>query len=158
MKKLPARFFVDEIFKDITQKKRKFLLVYSLILIAVIKGEVVPSKIPSLGIDLSLTNQNSLLLFLGVIVLYFIIGFAIYSLSDYFSWKINFISSVAEYFRETGELSHEEAMGGIIAPGYNTEKLVYRNKFALIAKAIFDFALPILFGFYSLFVLYNKIF
>jgi len=150
---LPARILVDEVLQEVTKKKRKSLLGFCIILVATIKGGIVPSKIPALGIELTSTNQNSLLVLIGLIVAYFLIGFIIYSISDYIAWRVRFLSSVAEYFSEKGEISDDLAQGKIIAPGHNDSKIGNYIKPVGNIRLIFDILLPIMIGCYSITVL-----
>ena len=149
----PARILVDEVLQEITKKKRKSLLGFCIILVATIKGGVVPSKIPALGIELTPTNQNSLLILIGWIVAYFLIGFIIYSISDYVAWRVKFLSSVSEYYYEKGEISGETAQGKIVAPGHDDSKIGNFIKPVGNIRLIFDILLPIMVGLYSIIIL-----
>jgi len=150
---LPARIRVEEVLQEVTKKKRKSLLGFCLILVATIKGGVVPTKIPALGIELTLTNQNSILVLIGLIVAYFLFGFILYSISDYVAWRVKFLSSVSEYFYEKDEISGDLAQGKIVAPGHDDSKIEIYIKPVGNIRLIFDILLPIVIGLYSITVL-----
>lgn len=153
MPSIPARILVDEVLQEITKKKRKYLLGFSIVLVATIKGGIVPTSIPALGIQLSPVNQESLLILVGFIVAYYLIGFMVYSISDFVAWRVKFISSVAEYFEEKGEISADLADGKIEAPGHYDSKILNLIKPVGIIKLVFDILLPVIVGTYSIIVL-----
>lgn len=70
-----------------TKKERKYLLAFSLLIIAISWIGIVPTKITALGIEFSLAEQRVLLIILGLISIYFFIGFIIYGIKDYYIWK-----------------------------------------------------------------------
>ena len=81
---------------EVARKERRSLLGISLFGITLKIGGMVPSKIPSLGIEFQLANQQALLLIVASIILYFIVAFIIYAASDYLSWKLEIKSWALE--------------------------------------------------------------
>ena len=81
---------------EVARKERRSLLGISLFGITLKISGMVPSKIPSLGIEFQLANQQALLLIVASIILYFIVAFIIYAASDYLSWKLEIKSWALE--------------------------------------------------------------
>ncbi len=150
--------------KEVTRKERRSLLGISLVGIALSVGGMVPSKIPSLGIDFQLADQRILLLLVAFIIVYFIVAFTIYATTDYLSWKLEInsweieqvISDMEEEFRShcpqpgTCEYYIEKATGK-----YYSKNRIYLRLTAPISivRALFDFALPVVVGLCALFLL-----
>ena len=149
---------------DVTRKERRFLLSMSLIGFTMAKTGMVPSKIPSLGIEFLGDAQGNLLFIVAIIVLYFLVSFIIYAASDYLSWKLEIKSRALEkVVSDYEEVFHS----GGAAPG-SAESYIeidmgklhrkYRNYFKLvnltsIVRALFDFGLPIAVGVYAFLLL-----
>ena len=83
----PADFLVDPLSSE-SRKTRRDLLVASSVSLLVARGDLVPTKISALGIDLSLGAQKGLTWALAVVVLYLTAAFTSYGLSDYFNWRL----------------------------------------------------------------------
>lgn len=71
-----------------TRKARRNLLVTSLIAVIIVFTGLIPTKITALGVEFTEVNQISLLIILGLVVMYFLMAFAIFGISDYRSWKL----------------------------------------------------------------------
>ena len=131
-------------------------------------GGMVPSKIPSLGIEFQLADQRYLLILVASIIFYFIVAFIIYAASDYLSWKLEIKSWALEK-----AISENEEVYRIYCPQPGTPekeierdvgKLHKKNRlyFRLVAptsivRALFDFGLPIAVGACALFLLVRAI-
>ena len=144
---------------DVTRKQRRFLLSMSLIGFTIAKTGMVPSKIPSLGIEFLGDDQENLLFIVAIIVFYFLISFIIYAVSDYLSWKLEIKSRALEkVVSDYEEVSHS----GGAAPGseedcIETDMGKLHRKYRIyfkwviptsIIRALFDFGLPIAAGVY----------
>ena len=153
---------------DVTRKERRFLLGVSLFGIALSIGGMAPSKIPSLGIEFQLADQRALLIIVAFIVFYFIVAFIIYAASDYLSWKLEIkswalekaISENEEVYRNycpqpgTPEEEIERDMGKL----HKKNRIYFRPVAPIsIARALFDFGLPIAVGAYALFLLVRAV-
>lgn len=151
---------------EVARKERRSLLGISLFGITLKNSGMVPSKIPSLGIEFQLADQQTLLLIVAFIILYFIVAFIIYAASDYLSWKLEIKSWVLEKtVSENEEFYHYHNY--CPQPGSCDEEIErdrgklhknYRIYFRLVAptsivRALFDFGLPIAVGAYALFLL-----
>lgn len=78
---------------DDTKKQRKYLLGFSLLIIAITWIGIVPTKLTALGIEFTQVEQRILLMILGLINFYYFTGFIIYGIKDYYIWK-----SLENYF------------------------------------------------------------
>jgi len=149
---------------EVARKERRSLLGISLFGITLKIGGMVPSKIPSLGIEFQLANQQALLLIVASIILYFIVAFIIYAASDYLSWKLEIKSwALEKAVSENEEVYHYYCP----QPGTCEEEIErdmgklhkkYRIYFRLVAptsivRALFDFGLPLAVGASALFLL-----
>src|SRR6266853_1621174 len=79
-----------------TRKERKSLLGIGIVAIAVVKIGLVPTKISALGIEFSATDQKHIYHILAVIVIYYLVAFTFYALSDFISWRIAVAAALHE--------------------------------------------------------------
>ena len=107
---------------------------------------------------------------LGFVTFYFLVAFIIYSLSDFIIWRLTFIRASEKNIRETAKVEYEfEERGGHLSDeeeeiAMNISKLYRTNKsvFMLsgptsIIRSIFEFALPIGVGIYTILLLWKVI-
>lgn len=150
---------------EVTRKERRFLLSMSLLGIAQIKAGIIPSKIPGLGIELQVNDQSALLGLVSFVILYFLVAFIIYAISDYLAWFL----AISMGNIEKGVSSYEKDLLGNSYPQPGTlegelEKYrealhkKYRIYFNIvtptsIVRALFDFVLPIIVGVYALWIM-----
>lgn len=73
---------------DVTRKKRKSLLLASLIAFTISIGGLVPKDIKAFGISLSASERDSILIIIALSIIYLSLGFWIYSLADLRSRKL----------------------------------------------------------------------
>jgi hypothetical protein len=88
----PRKVILNDPLSIVTRKERKLLLISSILGITIVKTGFIPTKISALGIEFAQTDQNSLLLVLGSIILYFLIAFLIYGTSDFLIWRLTYSS------------------------------------------------------------------
>ena len=67
---------------EVTRRERKVLLLASLMAFAISVGGLVPTEIEALGITLSQTQRDAMLVLVSLSILYLLAGFWIYSLAD----------------------------------------------------------------------------
>jgi len=153
---------------NVTRRERRFLLGISLLGIVLINGELVPSKIAGFGIEFQSVTQHALLSIVAIVILYFLVAFIIYAVSDYLAWRL----AVSKQFIEKTVSRYEKDLLGLFPqPGTTDEnieqfKLDLHNKFRFSFKLIiatsffrglFDFGLPIAVGCYALFLIIKAI-
>jgi hypothetical protein len=67
---------------EVTRRERKALLLASLMAFAISVGGLVPNEIKALGITLSQTEREAMLVLVSLLILYLLAGFWVYSLAD----------------------------------------------------------------------------
>jgi hypothetical protein len=167
----PNEISVRDPLSDVTRKERRLLLGVSLIGFALVYGRLIPDKISALGIEINPSNQKSLLLLILLVTLYFFAAFIIYALADFIAWRLVFIASLKEAWTELHEI--EENQTKQIIFGYSwaqkkssveeaIRKHIKRESFVfilrrptMIARAFFEFLLPIVVGLWAIICLWK---
>lgn len=91
----------------------------SLISLALTSADLIPTKIESLGIEVSPANRDALIALLGVTLLYFLVAFAVYA-------SAALLSMMAEVLRLEGPLQliacsySESPLAAISVLGFGT--------------------------------------
>lgn len=143
----------------VTRKQRQLLLLASLLGLTLVKTGIVPSKISGLGIEFQSADQRAILLIVALIVSYFLVAFTIYAASDFLAWKVSISKQVIE---KTIADYEEDLRNDVSEPEIDEYRYEMYEKIEIyiklitptsIFRAFFDFALPIFFGGYSLFLL-----
>ena len=159
---------------EVTRKERRALLGVSLLGLALVKVPLVPTKLSALGVEFADLNQKTFVVLYSLVVVYFLLAFLIYGLTDLVAW------SRIEKIRYSAYKKAEEANTpppkyklpsayGINVTFKNKEvpqhfagdNPVYRGiasfRVAMLAsrlRAIFEFAVPIGFASYVLVEMY----
>lgn len=146
---IPSTFQVP--ITEETRFKGNRTMTFSLIAIAMIRLNFVPTKIEGLGLAFDKTEQAGLLLILLLAVLYFWFGFILYGAQD---WVAHRAELYAEKMKEHAEQADEPATGLRIPPSgvvYYRDKLeknpLYRPLFSL--HILYDLVLPIAGGIWA---------
>src|SRR5688572_11340160 len=82
-----AEIALSDPLKAETRKARLYLLGLSMVGITIVRTGLVPQEIATLGITFGEANQQSLLVILSSVVLYFLVTFAVYGVSDFLYWR-----------------------------------------------------------------------
>jgi len=154
----PREFTLSDPLNLVTRKERKLLLVSSILGITVVKTGFIPTKISALGIDFAKTDQNSLLLVLGSIILYFLIAFVIYGTSDFLMWRLTYsrvlqdamLDKLEKEVRKTPIIEMSGYIAKYIEGGLISRILLFLVQIVPWLRAIFEFLLPILLGLYAI--------
>ncbi len=132
---------LEDALSPATRGKRRLLLVMSTVsLIAIILG-LFPTKIEALGIAIESKNQRDLLVLLGLVNAYAIIGFVLYA------WADLLLQIRVQNNANTGYI-HEFVKG----KAKSVESLNYVLRFS------FDFLVPLGYGGYALYRLWKVLF
>jgi hypothetical protein len=91
-----AQLDVKDPLSETTRKERKSLLGMGIVVIAIVKIGMIPTKIEALGIEFSTTEQRDLFHILLAVVIYYLSAFIIYALADFIAWR----SALSEVFSE----------------------------------------------------------
>ena len=174
--KKSAAILVSDCLSEVTRKERRSLLGISMLGIVITQAELVPTKISALGVEFSQANQAVLLLILAFVVGYYLLAFIIYRLADFSVWRLRF-GEIA--VKDTEELKHSlineskehsepepEADPDEKVHLSNAESSSIKNRFSSISKsgkrwvavaptisvarAAFDFLLPIVLAVYAI--------
>jgi heme/copper-type cytochrome/quinol oxidase subunit 2 len=138
-----AEIFVSDPLSKVTRSERRVLLGVSALGIAIVKTGLVPSKIAALGIEFEQADKRALLIIMGVVILYFLIAFALYATSDYFAWRYRYSESLHAY-RTNDESAAERAMTGTRKPMP-----------IVVLRLLFEFILPVAVGICSIALLWT---
>ena len=144
---------------DVTRRERKAFLGLSVLAIAVIKANLIPSELSAFGVKIDNVRRDWLITLLTAVVFYFLMVFIAYALSDFLGWRIAFWEGVRARAIEREKIDKEAAEGSDEDSSAVAECNKHRR--ALSAKAIptsairafLDFALPVFIGIAALLVL-----
>ena len=94
--KRPVNILLQDPLTEVTRRERRMLLAASLLALTVVHAGIVPEKISAIGVEFSKVDQRYILLLLGLVILYFMVGFFTYALSDFFAWRWTLLQALAE--------------------------------------------------------------
>jgi hypothetical protein len=145
---------------ETTSKERRFLLAAALLGVAIAQAGFLPTKISALGIDFERANQRSVLLLLALVLIYFILTFALYAAADLMAWRMAYNEAMARHLREEPALIPEPDKPGD-RPWQKVQKELVRargrlarfNRRAAVVRASWEFGLPLVVGIYVVVVL-----
>jgi Ca2+/Na+ antiporter len=146
---------------EVTRKERRMLLGLSMLGIFFVKAGILPTKISALGVDLATNDQGAFLFLTSLVLLYFTVAFFIYAMSDFIVWRKSltelYLLEYRQYMQERdyrpqsadeAELEEEETR----AHKRNAIWLSLTKPMSIF-RAIFEFALPLFVGLYSIFIM-----
>lgn len=153
----------------VTRRERQFLLLVSLMGLAVAKGGLIPEKITALGIDLSATQQKNLLFLISLAMIYFLVAFLLYGFSDYTALqgrrrqldmeRLDVLTSLRTTSSEgTGESqSITTRRKELEEDSTILEQVQFSEKYIRLhwLRVFFEFAIPLFFGVISLGLVVN---
>jgi hypothetical protein len=85
-----AKIALSDPLKAETRKARLYLLGVSMVGISIVRTGLVPQEISTLGITFGDADQRSLLVILSFVVLYYLVTFAVYGVSDFLRWRYGY--------------------------------------------------------------------
>jgi hypothetical protein len=138
---------------EVTRKERRGLLGVSLLSATVALSGLLPTEIGALGVKLAAKDQRTLLLVLAAVCLYYLVAFVIYAASDLAGWQKAIRESISE--RMVRSYSEPDQYD-IHVWGEVQDKMAERYPWLVradrlvrpvsVARALFEFALPICVG------------
>jgi hypothetical protein len=146
---------------EVTRKERRALLGLSLLGVALVKVPLIPEKFTTFGIEFSRVNQKAFLILYALVVVYFLVAFALYAFTDCVAWVRSERIRYREYLRQD-ELTRQSLGKGNedIESALKGEGRIYGGlasygvaKFASRARGLFEFVVPIAFAAYSIYVI-----
>ena len=153
---------------DVTRNERRSLLGVSMLGVALVKVPLVPAKFAALGVEFAQINQRTFLALYSLLVVYYLVAFGIYALTDLVASRRLDRIRYAEYMRQKGALTPPTAAsfikdniyvppGAVERPGpspvYSGLASWDAARAAAALRAVFEFALPVAFGLYAVVVL-----
>jgi hypothetical protein len=161
----PARdILLDDALSSETRTKRKVLLGVSLLGLAMVKASIVPKKISALGVDLEPPNQEALLVLMSLVIIYFLVAFLVYGMSDFIRWRKQVSMFYEENIRkfslrfvipdEEPPVKPVTGLEGLIKNAENQVRFWKAlSPKASIIRAGFDFLLPVVVSTYAIYCL-----
>lgn len=144
---------------DVARKERRILLTVSIVAIFIAKTGVNPQEIAALWIKLGPVKPNAFLVVMAFVVLYHILAFFIYGLTDFFVWRAKYIRSYPRDQTKDNCQLYESIKknnndGEELFDRSWFQSLLYRRARSLaILRIIFEFPLPVFVGVYAIFSL-----
>lgn len=145
---------------EVTRRERKLLLGLSVVSLIVVKTGLIPTKISALGVELSITNQQSLLSLFSLVLCYFLTAFLIYGVSDFMGWHRAIRRQREQFEKERlirerqGDDEDLDWKAHLQVRERGPLFLAYVNPTPVsYLRAALEFGLPIVFGAYSIYVL-----
>ena len=172
--KKSAKTLLTDCLSEVTRRERRNLLGISMLSIAMVHANLVPTKITALGIEFGQNDRGTLLFMISLAVIYFLVAFVVYGASDFSAWRLEFneraIEDTDEYRKnaiaysepafdpesEEENLTKEERQ--LISKRYerhvgSQDRLLKAAPALSLLRACFDFGLPIVVGLYAVLVL-----
>ena len=151
---------ISDPLSDVTRKERRMLLGLSMLGVFFTHGGALPTKITTLGVELGAGDQKIFLLILAIGLLYFLLAFSLYAISDFIVWR----KRVAEENIVEAKKSFDWFVFGdqptdqYQAEWKSTEERIWRRyrlwailtKPTSILRAAFEFILPLFVAIYSI--------
>ncbi|KPA51999.1 hypothetical protein VT25_18165 [Photobacterium leiognathi subsp. mandapamensis] len=174
---------VEDPLSEVTRKVRRNLIATVAVVFLIVYGNLMPTKVDSLGIKFTDTDHAVLFTVLFLTLVYWLSSFVIYSSSDFLKWKIALTNivikeeekEVEQYIKRkygSAHLSEKSERGETTPLDYGDETfMAHQDKlkkelrmrtrlyngpvyFVSIIRAIIDFIAPALLGFAALWHLY----
>jgi hypothetical protein len=82
-----AEIALSDPLKAETRKARLYLLGVSMVGITIVYTGLVPQEVSTLGITFGEADRQSLLGILALVILYFLVAFAVYGVTDFLAWR-----------------------------------------------------------------------
>lgn len=149
-----STFLVDPL-GETSRKERRNLLAASVVGLLISKVGLIPTKISALGIELSGSSQIAFTILAAGIILYFVLAFLLYGLSDFLIWRERYqqyledVRSYNEGWSEEDQQQYDTKVTDLGSVAW-----IYRlAKPTALFRCIFEFALPLTFGIYVLYTL-----
>ncbi|MGN2670306.1 hypothetical protein [Aliivibrio fischeri] len=117
---------------ETTRKTRRNLLASSVIGIVIVKVGLVPKKISAFGIEFSQANQESLLQLISAVIIFYIITFLVYVLSELTAWNIALKSEEFEFM-----MNQKDSVRDLIGENRGGRFFEHIHKLRITANPIF---------------------
>lgn len=132
--------------REVTRKNRRSLLGVSLIALVVSEAGLLPQKIEALGLSFDDINHAALLNIGAAVILYFLMTFTFYGLTDFLYNRIAIRTAIYNIRVAIEEREKEDYELPPVKP------MSFRYSMAYWARILLDFVVPVLIG---VFAMYN---
>jgi hypothetical protein len=148
-----GQILVQDPLSDVTRSERRMLLGISILVVAIVKTGLIPTKISALGIEFSSNSRMALLWILALIVGYFLVAFLIYAFSDFIGWRLRLNQADIAAFQKPNEKIIIKA-GSVFGRFKSSAKTIVGPFVRPISflRALFEFLVPIVVGIYALII------
>lgn len=147
----PTIFLCDPL-SEPARKERRNLLASAVIGILIAKAGLIPTEITGLGISLTGDDQQTIVFILTVVIGYFLTAFTLYGLSDFMIFRKSYqdyveaVENHSDAWTREDQERYEELRRRV-----GDVSWVYRwAKPAAVARAVFEFMLPLMVGVYAI--------
>jgi len=149
----PVDFLSDPL-SEVTRKERRNLLIAGTANILVLKMDLVPSKISTLGVELQLPAQDIFLVSFSIVVFYLICAFCLYGVADFLVWRKKYQDYLeAVRIENLDWTEHDQQEYDELHEDLPRIHWVYRwSSPVAFARIIFEFVLPVLVGCYAIYL------
>ena len=157
---------------DVTRKERTSLLGLSMLGIALVMVPLVPEKFAALGVEFAKVNQTTFVKLYALVVVYYMVAFTLYALTDFVAWRRREVITATEYdFQRQARAPtapREANLDDLLSPpalkasarrpvrdtpAYTGAASYWLANTAARVRSAFEFLLPLCFGAYTLYVL-----
>lgn len=147
----PTSFLGDPL-SEPCRKERRNLLASGVIGLLIAKAGLIPTEMVGLGISLTGDDQQTFVFILSVVIGYFLIAFILYGISDLMIFRKNYHDYVeaVENHMDSWTLEDQERYDELRKRVGDISWIYRWSKPAAIARAIFEFMLPLLVGVYAI--------
>lgn len=145
----PVTYLIDPL-SQITRLTRRNLLIVSTTGFLVATANLIPTEISALGISLSVPAQGNFIILVSLIIVYFLLAFLFYGLSDFFIWRKKYQEYLEAVQVYTDSWTEEDQHN------YDTSRVprvkwLYQHASSIaFSRALFEYLLPILVGLIAL--------
>lgn len=137
--------FLSSPISEITRKVRRNLLIFSVSLVMILKGDLVPTSVEPLGISISPDKQAIIPNFLGLIVIYYLVKFFLYVQVD--GKLFVYRAHKAEFPEARDHMGNKEFLKHI---KQNSRSIVHRHGWGVLmwalSRSIIDVFFPLIVG------------
>jgi len=159
----PDKLRLRDPLSEVTRRERRALLGVSVLSVAVALSGLLPTEIAALGVKLETNEQKTLLLLLTAMCVYYLIAFIAYAASDFTAWQVALHDSISERLSRSYTEPDEY---DVHVWGEVQDKMAERYPWLVlaesmvkpvsVARAIFEFVLPVVVGLVAVGVLAVK--
>jgi hypothetical protein len=145
---------LKEPFTETTRKVRNHLMVAGLISILVADVGLIPSKIDTLGIEFTGVEQANLLKLLLAIMIYYVVSFSIYSISELSASKL---TEFNEKFEGASEEIQSKFIVNLFNPKFGEDRDFQELKSGVLSglRSAYEVLIPITWGCYSAYTIFK---